>query len=400
MSHSFQLSKGLGGALIVGGTAIGAGMLALPVSTALGGFVPAIVMYLICWLFSVATGMLFLEICVWMPKGANIITMARTLLGPIGSFFAWLLYLFLFYTLTIAYVDLGGEAVQAVFGMWLPERAGIFLFTLFFAIFVYVGARAVDKVNLFLMVGLVASYFAFLAIGIREIDLSKLAQKNWTASLFALPVLFGSFGYQGTLPTLYEYLERNVKLVRFAIVIGTAIPFVIYSIWEILILGIIPVEGSYGLEWALTNGKSAVEPLRHLFPNSDIFLIGQFFSFFALTTSFLGVSLGLTDFLADGLRIEKTRIKKLWLCIGVFLPAAMVASYNPDIFIVALGYAGGIGCALLLGLYPIIMVWVGRYYKHKEGVAPQLGGGRGMLILLAAFVVFELIIQVLSQIRV
>ena len=98
----FSLRKAIGGALLVGGTAIGAGMLALPVVTGMGGFFPAIVIFIICWLFSACTGLLLLEVCLWMPNDANIISMAHHLLGPIGKISAWILYLFLFYCLTIA----------------------------------------------------------------------------------------------------------------------------------------------------------------------------------------------------------------------------------------------------------------------------------------------------------
>ena len=38
----------VGGTLLVAGTSIGAGMLALPVVTALGGFFPAFFIYLLC----------------------------------------------------------------------------------------------------------------------------------------------------------------------------------------------------------------------------------------------------------------------------------------------------------------------------------------------------------------
>ena len=78
-------SKILSGSLLVTGTAIGAGMLALPVATCLGGFVPAIFIYLACWLFMAATGLLFLEICLWMPEDANIVSMSTHLLGPAGD---------------------------------------------------------------------------------------------------------------------------------------------------------------------------------------------------------------------------------------------------------------------------------------------------------------------------
>ena len=58
----------LGGTLLIAGTSIGVGMLALPVATASGGFIPSIVVYLICWLFMLSSGLLILEACIWMPK--------------------------------------------------------------------------------------------------------------------------------------------------------------------------------------------------------------------------------------------------------------------------------------------------------------------------------------------
>jgi len=94
---SFSVSKAVSGALLISGTAIGAGMLALPVVTGLGGFLPAMLLYFICWLFMACTGLLLLEVCLWMPNDANIITMSHHLLGPIGRACSWVLYLFLFY---------------------------------------------------------------------------------------------------------------------------------------------------------------------------------------------------------------------------------------------------------------------------------------------------------------
>ena len=75
------LKKVIGGVLLVAGTSIGAGMLALPVVTAAGGFFPAFFSYLICWAFMTSTGLLLLEISLGMPPDANLVTMAGTYLG-------------------------------------------------------------------------------------------------------------------------------------------------------------------------------------------------------------------------------------------------------------------------------------------------------------------------------
>ncbi|MCB1110432.1 MAG: tyrosine transporter, partial [Chlamydiia bacterium] len=70
----------------------------------------------------------------------------------------------------------------------------------------------------------------------------------------------------------------------------------------------------------------------------------------------------------------------------------------PGIFLKALGYAGGIGCALLLGLLPILMVWVGRYRKDYSRLNEQLPGGKPVLLILTAFVIFELAIEFIKEI--
>lgn len=383
----------MGGALIVGGTAIGAGMLALPVTTGAAGFLPALVVYLACWLFSAATGLLFLEICLWMPNDANIISMAHHLLGKWGKGCAWLLYIFLFYCLTTAYTIKGGEFFNFITGEFLPRQVGIALFSLVFGFVVYKGAGAVNNINAILMVGLGVSYLAFIALGAGEVKKEFLERTHWFPAVLGLPVIFTSFSFQGVIPSLTTYLERNPKAVRFAILVGSALPFIAYAIWQWLIIGIVPLSGAHGLQQALLQGQTAVEPLRFLFAQSPIYRIGQFFAMFALTTSFLGVTLGLLDFLSDGLQIKKTSWRKLFLCLLIYVPTALIAMTNPSIFLKALGVAGGIGCALLLGLLPVAMVWVGRYRKGYSSLQCQLKGGKIVLLVLAAFVVFELAIE-------
>ncbi len=390
------ISSLLGGALLVTGTAIGAGMLALPVATCLGGFVPACLIYLICWLFMAAAGLLLLEICLWMPEDANIISMASHLLGPAGKLVSWVLYIFLFYCLMIAYTSGGGNfmglVIEKLTGYAVPRWCSLALFVVIFGLIVHFGARLVDRVNAILIIGLIATYVGFAVVGSSEVDLSRLQQTDLWQGILALPIVFASFSYQGIIPSLTNYLRRSAKKVRFAIWVGTGLPFLIYILWEFLILGIIPVEGPNGLLQTKEAGLSAVEPLRHLLATPWVSALGQGFAFFALTTSFLGVGLGLTDFLADGLKIPKRGFNKWALTLTVFIPPFFIAYGNPAIFLKALTYAGGIGCAILLGLLPVIMVWVGRYRRGYMSHI-QLYGGRPLLGLMALFVLFELLIE-------
>ena len=71
---------------LVGGTCVGGGMLALPVSTSMIGFGPSLVVMVLAWLFMTATGLLILEVNLWMKKeDSHMVTMASRMLGKGGT---------------------------------------------------------------------------------------------------------------------------------------------------------------------------------------------------------------------------------------------------------------------------------------------------------------------------
>ncbi|MBS3904871.1 MAG: tyrosine transporter [Simkania sp.] len=387
----------LGGAFLIAGTTIGIGMLGLPVATAAGGFLPAVALYLICWVFMLCTGLLMLEICIWMPKEANMITMASKLLGIPGKVLCWIVYLFFFLAIMIAHIASGGHIFQDIFGGYLPDWLWTIVYVGIFVPFVYHGTLSVDRFNLILMTGLILAYLLFVFTSIPFVDTTLLRHRDWSKAWLALPVLFTAFGYQAILPTLMNYMDRNVKKVRLSIFIGTAIPLIIYLLWEFLILGIVPLEGPNSLTEAALLGQTAVTPLKAITQHGYLFLIGKAFAFFTMTASYLVISLAYMDFLADGFNWKKTTTTKTWLALIVFLPPTLIALSYPTIFLTALGYAGGFACAILFGLFPPLMVWVGRHFCHYQDDSRQLFGGRYILTVLILFVLFEVMIEIISQ---
>lgn len=389
MNHKASV---LSGALLIAGTSIGGGMLALPVLTSVTGFLPALVVYLLCWIFMASTGLLFLEISQWMHQDANIVSMAQRTLGKGGKMFAWFLYLFLFYSLTVAYIVGSGNIVVEASSGQIPDWFGPVLFLMLFAPLILIKTALAGRLNIGLMAGLILSYLAFVVLGFRYVNPQYLVFADWSKSLKALPIAFTAFAYQGTIPTLISYLHHDTAKARKAIIIGSFLPFIAYAVWQWLIMGIIPIEGPNGLAEAMERGQNAVQPLKYFINNNSVYLIGQFFAFFALVTSFLGVSLGLRDFLADGLKIEQSTKGKCFIAAMIFLPSLLIAMLYPHIFLKALEYAGGLGCALLLGLLPIMMVWRGRYQLHL-GEQKQLFGGKIMLTILGLFVFIEVALE-------
>jgi hypothetical protein len=85
-------------------------------------------------------------------------------------------------------------------------------------------------------------------------------------------------------------LQDNTKgqkdLLRWSIILGTSIALVIFLLWQWLIIGAIPKNI---LQETLMQGLPVTQALQNVTGRPYLFFIGQFFAFFALTTSLLGV---------------------------------------------------------------------------------------------------------------
>lgn len=380
----------LGGILLIAGSCIGAGMLALPVITGIAGFVPSMVMLVLAWLFMTSTSFLLLEANLSLGHNLSLVSIAEKTLGKTGKLLCWLLFIFLFYSLSIAYIAASGSILESIvadlFDFALPAWVGSLLFTVLFGIVLYIGTRHVDYLNRLLMVGLVVAYCILVILGSRHINISYLAVKYWKYSLAALPVLIISFGFHNMIPSLAMYFKGDVKRLRITLLIGSIIPLFIYLLWEIVMLGIIPIEGREGLLHALDQGEVATASLRAVVGVSWINTVAQAFALFAIITSFLAQSLSLVDFLADGLRIPKIGFGRLSLVLLTLVPPFAFAFAFPGIFIKALNFAGGFSAVILFGVMPVLMVWVLRY-KRKDKTTKILPIGRPALTLVILFAV-------------
>ena len=385
----------LGGALLVAGTCIGAGMLALPIATGMAGFWPAMFVNVLCWLMMLCTGLLFLEVTLWMEDGANVLSMAMRFLGPIGRIVGGATFLLLYYCLVVAYLAGGCPAFFGLVNHFLGIEPNGWLGYLAFAGLVgglvAISTRAVDRVNWILMASLIVSYLLLVGIGSTELEVERFARKNWSLALPAVPIFFVAYGYHNIIPTISTHLARKAHVLRWAIIIGTSIPLIVYSAWQWMILGSIDESG---LQLAATRGTEITDTLRAITGNVWVYRLSLYFSFFALLTSLLGVSLSMVDFLGDGFKIRKrSGLRRLGLALLVFVPPLMFAKDNPGIFRETLGYAGGFGEALLNGFFPIAMVWVGRYRRGLTSIQ-QLPGGRPLLVVLFALVLLAVILEV------
>jgi tyrosine-specific transport protein len=380
----------LGGILIIAGTTIGAGMLALPVTTAFGGFFPSLILFFICWLIMLATSFFFLDVNLFVKGEPNFISMSGKMLGLWGKTVSWVVYLLLLYSLTAAYITASGpffiELVHYLTGWTIPAFLGPFCLPLLFGFFIYLGTQGVDYINRFLMLGLILAFLILISIIPTTIHPELLLHWDFPAIAIAIPTVFTSFGYHIVIPSLTTYFEHDKKQLRMAILIGSIIPLITYLLWQALVLGVVPV-GDLAQIWK--SGALVTEPLVKVLSYPWIAMVASFFSFFAVVTSFLGVALSLSDFLTDGFKLKKSWEGRLIaICLTFLPPLVFVFTYKRG-FYIALQHAGAL-VAILLGILPAAMAWRLKkpsFYRTPLGRALLIA----VLIVSFAVVVFDIL---------
>lgn len=385
-------SKLVGGILLVVGTTIGAGMLALPIATAQLGFWGSIVLLICCWAIMTACAFLFLEVNLWLPPSSNLISMAGATLGKGGQVIAWVFYLLLLYSILCAYIAGGGDLFHyllASYGLKIPLSLSSIIFTCIFGIVVYLGIRSVDYVNRGLMFGKMGAFFLLVFLILPFVSMQNLGdgQLSSITSSSSISITVVAFTCLMIIPSLRVYFNEDVKALKKVIFIGTLIPLICYIAWDMAIMGVIPLNGSPGLNQILNSANQnsdLVSALSSHLQKNTVTVLAKFFTSICMATSFLSISLCLSDFLSDGLRITKQGLGNVVVYAATFVPPILMVLFYPDAFIRGLNYAG-LSCFILMILLPPIMVWSGRYRLALAKGDYRVAGGKLLLGFLFLF---------------
>jgi tyrosine-specific transport protein len=400
--------KFLGSTLILIGTTIGAGMLALPLVSASAGFVYASIGLVAVWALMTISGLLVLEVNMAFDRSAcGFSTMAHKTLGNTGKVVAWIACLLLLYALTAAYMAGAGSLLSNLvftyFKIKIPNWISVGLFTILLGSAVYTSTSATDFINR----GLISFKGIFLVTAIvlliPHIDFINLVPAHTASTekylLAACPIFLCAFGYHTVIPSIRMYIGDKPRELRKAIILSSTISLLVYLIWLGVSLGIVLLSGPKSFSEIATHHGSVgefIQDLSFIVHNNYITAAVNGFSNVAITTSFLGVTLGLFDFLADGFKRKNTKKGRMQTALLTYVPPIIFAIFYPDGFVVALGYATI--CVAVLGvIMPSLMVYSLRRKKIPQIVKYQVVGGDSMLVLIALAGLFLAVLQVLSS---
>ena len=368
-------SRFIGGVLLIVGTSIGGGMLALPVANAATGFWQSSIFLFICWAFMTLGAFFILEANLYLPKGKHMVSMAAATLGNFGLLAAWISYLFLLYTLLSAYISGGADVLNSLLfkiGLQLSDWQASSLFTLIFGLIVYGGIHYVDMANRALMFGKLAVYCLLVVFIAPHIDMNHFHHGEIRYIGGSIMILITSFGFAIIVPNLRDYFDDDIKTLKKVILIGSLIPLVCYLAWDAVIIGTLPSEGNQGLESLMQNPHTTsalAALLTEKIQSPKISALFNFFTSICMLTAFLGVSLCLYSFLADGLKLRERGTHGIGLFLLTFIPPLLIVIFYPGAYIHALSYAG-VFCVILLLLLPALMCYFGRKKYHSVFKVP------------------------------
>ncbi|HHR6129165.1 TPA: tryptophan permease [Providencia alcalifaciens] len=339
----------LGGSMIIAGTAVGAGMFSIPMVTSGVWFSGSVVLLIYTFICMLLSGLMILEANMNYPAGASFHTMVKDLLGSGWNTINTLSITFVLYILTYAYISAGSSIITENISQYVqvPQALSGFIFAVVIAFFVWLSTRAVDRLSTILIGGMVITFV--MSIGGMVTTASPLVlfdqyenshSEYLPYALAALPYLLTSFGYHGNVPGLVKYYNKDSRSVMLSLVYGAGITVTIYILWQYAIQGNIPRSSFIAIR---ENGNNIGALLNQMNISAQSSFISQFltlFSYMALASSFLGVSLGLFDFIADFFKFNDSHQGRFKSVLITFLPPTVLGLAFPDGFIYAIGFAG------------------------------------------------------------
>ncbi|AWK42100.1 tyrosine transporter TyrP [Photorhabdus laumondii subsp. laumondii] len=389
-------NRTFGSTFIIAGTTIGAGMLAMPLATAGVGFGVSLIMLVSLWVLMSYTALLLVETYQYESPDTGLGTLAQRYLGSSGKILAGFSMMFLMYALTSAYISGAGELLTVSLNKWLnlslPASVGVILFTVIGGAVVCIGTRSVDMVNrvifgakiifLVLMLGMMMPH-------VQHINLLTMPLEQGLI-LSSIPVIFTSFGFHGSVPSIVKYMDGDIRRLRWVFIIGSAIPLIAYILWQLATLGSINSSTFVNILAENAGLNGLLHSIREVVASPKTELAVQMFANLALATSFLGVTLGLFDFLGDLFKRKNSVAGRMQTGLLTFVPPLIFALFYPKGFVMALGYAA-VALSILALVLPSLLAYKSRQQNERRYRVP---GGKPVLLLVFACGIAVIAIQI------
>ncbi|MDR0695550.1 MAG: hypothetical protein LBF56_02145 [Holosporales bacterium] len=346
---------------LLAGTAIGTGMISLPIVLANFGILGSLLlMIFFCWVTYVSA-IVRCELNIKSKKDYNLRDVGLHFGGRASAYLGDIFTKLLNFALLSAYIFGGTSIIRsfmladcqfaAVAVAFAAAIAAIFLFSSNFVI-------KINNHAFIILFTVVVGGIICLAMWSNMDSVPFQIGDIWHSKTWGtvLPVVFTSFGYQGSLHSLTKFVGNDRQMIKRACLFGSIIPACVYCLWVTCVLVIIFNSDQQSYSRMLTQPIEVGELIQILSKITNIGgiqAISWIVSFLAIMTSIVGVGIALNEIIEKDLPRRIVMTEKMRHVIStaiMIIPATLVAVFVPNAFIKVLGFAG-----IILSVIAIIL---------------------------------------------
>jgi tyrosine-specific transport protein len=351
---------------LIVGTAIGAGILALPITTASSGFLGAALALILCGVFMINAAYYMLKVRLCFKEEVDLSTMVRTMLGMRAKIFTETGYLMLLFSLIAVYIIVGSawteNLVEILFKTEISKHISQAIFSSIIAFLLFSGISKLSMVNYFISFVMLIALMFIILLSAPSIAIENVASVNLENVPWTFPMILTTFGFASIIPSIVTYMKGNKVQTLKILLGGSLVIFITYLLWEMIAFGVLG-EGLLPLATGKDQGTEVVGALSAKARVSFFQEAGLSFMILATLSSLLGVGQSLYSYLRDTLPLKVGLPKSLLALFLCFAVPMLIINVYPAGISQILSF-GGVFIAVIQGIIPTLMVLSPAYKKH------------------------------------
>ncbi len=356
------MQKKIGSIMLIAGTCMGSGMIALPMVLVKIGIIPSIIFMVAIWAAMYLSSLVGIELNIQAGKSMTLGQLGKYFSGRIAESIGIFSVKVLSYALLAAFIYGGSSILQKLFPSYSIHQV-ISGFALGGFLLLTLPTQWLDYINRCLFSALLLGMgilIVLLATMINWSDLPLFASsyQDWSLWPLILPVVFTSFGFHTIIHTITKYCANNTTVLKQAFFWGSLIPALAYIIWTASVVGAVH-HNNFSFYEQMLSGKVEVGDLVKELSTLTHWSLMQIFIWCLLITklvvSVIGVGLSLRDSLNTLIKKENFWLHHVGASFVAILPPYLIAMMVPNAFISVLGFAGMI-LAVIAILLPVYLL--------------------------------------------
>jgi tyrosine-specific transport protein len=365
------MKKMVNAVFLVAGTAVGAGLISLPLATANVGLFWSLIVIAASFFVAYQTSCMAINLSVVAQKGLSIVELSQEFSGRAACIISMINFYILSFALLTVYFSATVSIASHFTNTHMNTLFSILCGLVFLGLF-SLKIKAFNRANSFMFLLLIFSVVIILTSLYSKqtipFEVNFVRAKD---IFYLLPIMFTSFGVQNVCPFVFNYLDMDTKKVKRAFLLGILIAAVIYTVWIYTILNTVHTSDTSFYDKILTHDVVSGELVNFLCKISSSQYSSLFFeglTLFAIITSAIGIGLGLIESLR-GICKYRSLVAPAVIAVPVF-----TTIFVPNVFMNVLAF-GGIIATIFVIFMPFYLTVQINNAKETKAIAKELECG-------------------------